>query len=183
MLAQHYVVVPFNGEWHWIDECVVKGIGMGASAMRRVILTCSVAVLFGLSMVSVAAQTPTAAPVTGGAAFTGKITKTSPLTVNSNGQDRQVNTTAKTTVMRDGKAAAIGDLKVGDQVNVTSNPDNTVAKIETTSAATSSSAGFLKWLIPLLIALLILGLILWLLSRRKKDAFVLERDRTNTPRT
>jgi len=62
---------------------------------------------------------------------------------------------------------------------VTSNPDNTVSKVETTSAATSSSAGFLKWLIPLLIALLIIGLILWLLSRRKKDAFVLERDRTN----
>ncbi|MDQ6774952.1 MAG: hypothetical protein M3071_01755, partial [Actinomycetota bacterium] len=76
----------------------------------------------------------------------------------------------------------VGDLKVGDQVNVTSNPDNTVSKIETTNAATSSSAGFLKWLIPLLIALLIIGLILWLLGRRKKkDAFVLERDRTNTP--
>ncbi|MDQ2785046.1 MAG: hypothetical protein M3Y58_08595 [Chloroflexota bacterium] len=131
---------------------------------------------------SVAAQTPTAAPTTGGT-FTGKISKTSPLTVNSNGQDRQVNTTASTTVIRDGKAATVGDLKVGDQVNVTSNPDNTVAKIETTSIAASSNTGFLKWLIPLLIVLLIIGLILWLLSRRKKDAFVLERDRTNTPRT
>lgn len=156
---------------------------MGASAIRRAILTCSVMVLLGLSMVSVAAQTPTAAPVTGGATFAGKITKTSPLTVNSNGQDRQVNTTASTTVIRDGKAATIGDLKVGDQVNVTSNPDNTVAKIQTTSLAASSNTGFLKWLIPLLIVLIILGIILYLLSRRKKDAFVLERDRTNTPRT
>ncbi len=149
--------------------------------VRRAIFVCAMTTLLALGGVAVAAQTPTAAPVTGGATFTGKITKTSPLTVNSNGQDRQVNATANTTVMRDGKAAAIGDLKVGDQVNVTSNPDNTVAKIETTSAATSSSAGFLKWLIPLLIILLIIGLILWLLSRRKKDAFVLERDRTNTP--
>ncbi len=155
---------------------------MGASAIRRAILACSVTVLLGLSLVSVAAQTPTAAPTTGGT-FTGKISKTSPLTVNSNGQDRQVNTTASTTVIRDGKAATVGDLKVGDQVNVTSNPDNTVAKIETTSIAASSNTGFLKWLIPLLIVLLIIGLILWLLSRRKKDAFVLERDRTNTPRT
>ncbi len=150
---------------------------------RSVLSACVVLglVAFSLTSVAVAAQTPTAAPVTGGATFTGKITKTSPLTVNSNGQDRQINTTPSTTVLRDGKAAAVGDLKVGDQVNVSSNPDNTVSKIETTSVAASSSAGFLKWLIPLLIALLIIGLILWLLSRRKKDAFVLERDRTNTP--
>ncbi len=150
--------------------------------VRRALFACAMTTLLALGSVAVAAQTPTAAPVTGGGTFTGKITKTSPLTVNSNGQDRQINAAPSVTVVRDGKAAAIGDLKVGDQVNVTSNPDNTVAKIETTSAATSSSAGFLKWLIPLLIILLIIGLILWLLSRRKKkDAFVLERDRTNTP--
>lgn len=155
---------------------------MGAAAVRRAILACSVMVLLGLSMVSVAAQTPTAAPVTGTAPFTGKISKTSPLTVNSNGQDRQVNTTASTTVLRDGKAAAVGDLKVGDQVNVSSNPDNTVSKIETTSVAKSGSSIW-KWLIPLLIALLVIGLLAYFLSRRKKDDFVLERDRTNTPRT
>ena len=151
--------------------------------VRRVVFSCAMTMLLVVGGVAVAAQTPTAAPVTGSAPFTGKISKTSPLTVNSNGQDRQVNTTANTTIVRDGKAAAVGDLKVGDQVNVTSNPDNTVAKVETTSVAKSGSAGFLKWLIPLLIALLIIGLILWLLGRRKKVAFVLERDRTNTPRT
>ncbi len=150
--------------------------------VRRVVFSCAMTMLLVVGGVAVAAQTPTAAPVTGSAPFTGKISKTSPLTVNSNGQDRQINTTANTTVVRDGKAAAVGDLKVGDQVNVTSNPDNTVAKVETTSVAKSGSSIW-KWLIPLLIALLILGLILWLLSRRKKDAFVLERDRTNTPRT
>ncbi len=155
---------------------------MGASVIRRAILACSVTVLLGLSVVSVAAQTPTAAPVTGTAPFTGKISKTSPLTVNSNGQDRQVNTTANTTVLRDGKAATVGDLKVGDQVNVTSNPDNTVAKVETTSAAKSGSSIW-KWLIPLLIALAVIALIAYLLSRRKKDDFVLERDRTNMPRS
>ncbi len=148
---------------------------------RGALVACALTALLLLSIGSVAAQTPTAAPVTGSAPFTGKISKTSPLTVNSNGQDRQVNTIASTTVIRDGKAATLGDLKVGDQVNVSSNPDNTVAKIETTSVAASSSAGFLKWLIPLLIALLIIGLILWLLSHRKKDSFVLERDRTNIP--
>jgi len=156
---------------------------MGAARMRRAMLACSVMVLLGVSAVTVAAQTPTAAPTTGGT-FTGKVSKTSPLTVNSNGQDRQINAAPNVTVVRDGKAATISDLKVGDQVNVTSNPDNTVSRIETTSVAASSTTGFLKWLIPLLIALLILGLIAYLLSRRKKtDDFVLERDRTTDPRT
>lgn len=153
---------------------------MGASVVRRAIFACSVVLLLGLSMVSVAAQTPTAAPTTGGT-FTGKVSKTSPLTVNSNGQDRQINAAPNVTVLRDGKAATVGDLKVGDQVNVTSNPDNTVSKIETTSVASSGSSIW-KWLIPLLIALLIIGLLAYFLSRRKKDDFVLERDRTNVPR-
>jgi len=154
---------------------------MGASVMRRALFACSVMVLLGLSAVGVVAQTPTPAATTGGT-FTGKVSKTSPLTVNSNGQDRQVNTTASTTVLRDGKAATVGDLKVGDQVNVSSNPDNTVSKIETTSAAKSGSSIW-KWLIPLLIALLLIALIAYFLSRRKKDDFVLERNRTNTPRS
>jgi ATP-dependent Zn protease len=154
---------------------------MGVALLRRAILTASITVLLGLSAVSVVAQTPTAAPTTGGT-FTGKITKTNPLTVNSNGQDRQVNATGTTAIVRDGKTATLNDPKVGDQVNVSSNPDNTVAKIETTGTAKSGSSIW-KWLIPLLIALLVLGLIAYLLSRRKKDDFVLERDRTNNTTT
>lgn len=153
---------------------------MGATAIRRAMFACSVMVLLGLSAVGVAAQTPTPAATTGGA-FTGKVSKTSPLTVNSNGQDRQINPAPNMTVVRDGKAATAGDLKVGDQVNVTSNPDNTVSRIETTSVAKSGSSIW-KWLIPLLIALLIIGVIAYLLSRRKKDDFVLERDRNTPPR-
>lgn len=153
---------------------------MGAKAIRRAIFACSVMVLLGLSAVGVAAQTPTPAATTGGA-FTGKVSKTSPLTVNSNGQDRQINPAPNMTVVRDGKAATAGDLKVGDQVNVTSNPDNTVSRIETTSVAKSGSSIW-KWLIPLLIALLIIGVIAYLLSRRKKNDFVLERDRNTPPR-
>ncbi len=156
---------------------------MGTTAIRRAIFTCFVMVLLGVSAVTVAAQTPTPAPTTGGT-FTGKVSKTSPLTVNSNGQDRQINAAPNMAVVQDGKAATVSDLKVGDQVNVTANPDNTVSRIETTSATTSSSTGFLKWLIPLLIALLIIGLLAYFLSRRKKtDDFVLERDRTTDPRT
>jgi len=156
---------------------------MGASAFRRVILACSVVLLLGIATASlpVAGQTPTSAPTTGGT-FTGKVSKTNPLTVNSNGQDRQINAAPNMTVVRDGKAATAGDLKVGDQVNVTSNPDNTVSRIETTSVAKSGSSIW-KWLLPLLIALVLLGLLLYFLSKRRRDSFVLERDRTNTPRT
>ncbi len=155
---------------------------MSATGIRRAIFTCFVMGLLGLSAVTVAAQTPTPAPTTGGT-FTGKVSKTSPLTVNSNGQDRQINAAPNMAVVRDGKAATVSDLKVGDQVNVTANPDNTVSKIETTSAAKSGSSIW-KWLIPLLIALLIIGLLAYFLSRRKKaNDFVLERDRTTDPRT
>ncbi len=145
-------------------------------------IACSVMVLLALSAVAVAAQTPTPAPTTGGT-FTGKVSKTSPLTVNSNGQDRQINAAPNMTVVRDGKAATVGDLKVDDQVNVTSNPDNTVSKIETTSVTKSGGSSIWKWLIPLLIVLALIGLLAYFLSRRKKDAFVLERDRNTPPRT
>lgn len=50
--------------------------------VRRAIFACAMTTLLALGGVAVAAQTPTAAPVTGGATFTGKITKTSPLAVN-----------------------------------------------------------------------------------------------------
>src|SRR3954467_11941355 len=109
---------------------------MGASAIRRAAFACAVMALLGLLAISAAAQTPTAAPTTGGT-FTGKVTKTNPLTVNSNGQDRQINAAPNMPVVPDGKAATVGDLRVGDQVNVTANPDNTVSKIETTSTASS----------------------------------------------
>lgn len=153
---------------------------MGTTTMvRRGLVAPLMALLLLVGTVgAVSAQTATSAPTTGGT-FTGKITKTSPLTVNSNGQDRQVNLAPNATVIRDGKAATAADLKVGDQVNVTSNPDNSVARVETTSAATGGS-NILKWLIPLLIALLLLALVLALLSRRRKSDFVLERDNTGT---
>jgi hypothetical protein len=153
---------------------------MHFKAIRSAIALCSVTLFLGLSLVGVTAQTPTAAPTTGGT-FTGKVSKTSPLTVNSSGQDRQINLAPGATIIRDGKAATAGDLKVGDQVNVTSNPDNTVSRIETTSTAGGGSSVW-KWLLPLLIALLVIGLIAWLLSRRRRSDFVLERDRPGTPR-
>lgn len=131
------------------------------------------------SVMSVAAQgAATQVPVQGNSQFAGRVTRTNPLTINSNGQDRATVLAPNATVLREGKTVAVGDLREGDQVNVTANPDGSVNRIETTAVA---SEGLPAWLIPLILGLLLLGLLLYFLSRRgKKDNFVLERD-TNTP--
>ena len=135
------------------------------------------------SVMTVSAQsTPTPVP---NSQFSGKITNLNPLTVNSNGQDRRITAGGNVTVLRDNKAATVGDLKVGDQVNVTANPDGTASRIEQVNAADTGLPG---WLIPLILGLLLLGLLLYFLTRRgKKDNFVLERDANaptgTTPRT
>lgn len=131
------------------------------------------------SVMTVSAQsTPTPLP---NSQFSGRITNLNPLTVNSNGQDRRVTVGSNATVLREGKTVAAGDLRVGDQVNVTANPDGTASRIETTMIAAAD--GLPSWLIPLILGLLLLGALLYFLSRRgKKDNFVLERD-ANTPGT
>jgi len=135
-------------------------------------------VLVCASVGTVAAQgTATAVPTQGNSQFTGKVSKVSPFTVNSNGQDRVVNPGPNVAVTRDGKTAQLADLKVGDQVNVTANPDGTAARVETTR----DNSGLPGWLIPLLLVLVLIGLIAYFLSRRK-DSFVLEKDQTNTQR-
>jgi len=153
---------------------------MRKTVTRGTLFVCALmSLMLGVTM-SVSAQTGTAAPVTGNSAFTGKISKLTPFTVNSNGQDRQVNPAPNVAVVRGGNSATLNDLKVGDQVNVTSNPDNTASKIE----ATGESGGLPAWLIPLLLALVLLGLLAYFLSRRgKKDSFVLEQNKPNTPNT
>ncbi len=151
---------------------------MQKTVARGTLFVCALmSLMLGVTM-SVSAQTATPAPVTGNSTFTGKISKLMPFTVNSNGQDRQVNPAPNVAVVRGGTSATLNDLKVGDQVNITSNPDNTVSRIE----ATGASGGLPGWLIPLILALIILGLLAYFLSRRgKKDSFVLEQNRPNTP--
>lgn len=132
------------------------------------------------SVTTVSAQgTVTPAP---NSQFSGRVTNTNPLTVNSNGQDRRVNPGPNAAILREGRTVAAGDLRVGDQVNVTANPDGTASRIETTQVAPAE--GLPAWLIPLLLGLLLLGLLLYFLSRRgKKDNFVLERNNSTTGTT
>ena len=115
-----------------------------------------------------------------GTTFTGDVTAAgSPLTVRADGQDRQVSAGPNLTVTRDGKAASLGDIKKGDEVRVTTNPDGSAQRIDATS---KGGAGWLKWLLPLLIGLALLGLLLWFLARRRRDSFVVEPKRAGAVR-
>ena len=74
-------------------------------------------------------------------------------------------------VTRDGTAAQLSDIKRGNHVWVTTNPDGSVQRIDATRAKGRTSW---KWLAPLL-GPLVLGALRWfLLGRRKRDATVLE---------
>ena len=110
---------------------------------------------------------PAAAPQT----LTGEVTRVGqPLTVRADGQDRQITTAPAVAVTRDGRSAQIGDIRTGDRVVTTLNPDGTAQRIEATSAN-----GLPWWLLPLL-GLLALGLgLLWFAAKRKKDSFIVER--------
>lgn len=124
----------------------------------------------GAGTAAAGAAANAAAPAT----FTGDVTGTgTPLTVRSNGQDRQVNPAPGLVVTRNGKSATLGDIKKDDKVTVTTAPDGSAQRIDATSD--SDGAGWLKWLIPLLLGLLLLGLLAWLLSRRRKDDFIVQR--------
>jgi len=79
-------------------------------------------------------------------------------------------------VTRDGQPATVGDLRTGDAVTVAQAPDGTPRRIDATSQPTASNAGsndWVKWLPFLLVPLLLAAL--WAITRRRPDAFVLER--------
>jgi len=119
-----------------------------------------------------------------GATFTGEATKdgiaATPLSARVDGQDRAFTPAQNVIVTRDGKDAALGDIKAGDTVVVTTNPDGTAARIAATSKP-GNPLGFLRWLLPLLLLLALLGLLLFFLARRRRrDSFILEPAATAT---
>lgn len=117
---------------------------------------------------------PGAAASATGTTFSGEVKDTgNALTVNSNGRDQRVAAGPNLTVTRDGKSAQLKDLKKGDTVTVATNPDGSAQRIDATSHG--SGGGIWQWLLPLLLALVLLAALLWFfLGRRKKGSFVLE---------
>lgn len=96
------------------------------------------------------------------------------LAVKVNGQDRPVAPGPNLVVTRDGKDAALGDIRRDDRVTVTTNPDGSAQRID---ARSNDNGGWFKWwyLLPLLLLPLLL-----LLRRKKKNDFILEPDRAGT---
>lgn len=117
---------------------------------------------------------PAQNPALASTSFTGEVQQTGDrLTVRSDGQTREVGFAPAVTVLRDGKAATVADIRSGDTVAVTTNPDGTAQRIEATSA--DGGGSIWRWLIPLLLAALLLLGLLMLLAKRRRDNFVLQR--------
>ena len=128
---------------------------------------------------------PGAAPAAG-ATFTGEATRAgaagAPLAARIDGQDRSFAPAPGVIVTRDGRDAAVEDIRAGDTVVVTTNPDGTVARIDATSKP--NPLGFLRWLLPLLLLLALLGLLLFFAGRRRRrDSFILEPNTAAGPTT
>ncbi len=151
------------------------------------------AAFVGLSTLAVASVGATARPASPGVlsghaiginqtqpaagTYSGTVKQNGPtLVTHDNEGDRTLIVQPGATVMRDGKAVAINQLKKGDKLSATLAADGTVTRIDATSP--SDSTGFLKWLIPLVIAaLVLLALLAWLMSRRRRSDFIMEADR------
>jgi len=114
-----------------------------------------------------------AQPAPAGTTFTGTVRQAgdSPI-VSTNGQDKQVAPAPGLVVTRDGQPATLGDIRTGDAVSVTQAPDGTPQRIDATSQPAGSN-DWAKWLPFLLVPLLLAAL--WAITRRRPDAFVLER--------
>ena len=116
-----------------------------------------------------------------GGTFTGEATQAgangTPLAVRVGGRERAFTPTQDLIVTRDGREARLGDIRAGDTVVVTTNPDGAAARIDATSTS-GNPLGFLRWLLPLLVLLGLLALLFFFLGRRRRDSFILERDTT-----
>lgn len=137
-----------------------------------------------LSVATAFGQSPSPGTVGAPATYTGTIEKTgSAPTVkreNGNGAEQPLIAGPNATIVRGDKTIKLADLKKGDIVTVTNNPDSTAARIEAIPVKDDSGGFKWWWLVPLL---LLIPLI-WLMTRRKKkDDFVVERNQGDTTPT
>lgn len=120
-----------------------------------------------LSVAGLSAQTP--APAAG--TYRGAIEETGAApTVMVDGEERPLIAAPNATIVRGDQTVQLADLKKGDEVTVTLNPDGSAARVE---AIPDDDGGWFKWwyLLPLLLLLLLIPL---LRRGKKKDDFVVE---------
>jgi hypothetical protein len=107
----------------------------------------------------------------GNATLSGEVTDVNPLTVKVNGQEQLLRTAPDVVVNRDGEAVNLGELNKGDTVTFTTNPDDSVQRIDVTDPATDERT----WLLIALLvvaALVIVGVVWYLTQRRGRDRTV-----------
>lgn len=136
------------------------------SAQRR-LGTLVLALAAGLALLPavVGAQDPRPP---GNATLSGEVTDVNPLTVKVNGQEQLLRTAPDIVVNRDGQSVNLGELNKGDNVTFTTNPDNSVQRIDVTDPATDERT----WLLIALLvvaAVVIAGLVWYLTQRRDRN--------------
>jgi hypothetical protein len=112
------------------------------------------------------AQTPAPPRPPGDATLSGEVVDTNPLTVRVDGQDRLLRTAPDVVVNRDGHEVKLDKLEKGDIVTFTTNPDNSVQRIDVTDA---DNDALTKWLLVGLLALLalIVAGVVWYMTQRR----------------
>ena len=137
-----------------------------------------VAVLWALVPLIAQGQTPLPRPA-GNTTQRGEVRDVNPLTVKVNGQDQLLRTVPDVVVNREGKEVKLGELNKGDTITFTTNPDDSVARIDVTDAATDANTWV--WIALLILAVLVIAGVVWYLSqRRKRDGVVPRTDRDTT---
>ena len=105
-------------------------------------------------------------PAQTGGEFRGEVTRTGEaLAVRTDDGERPVAVTPNVVVTRDGRTAQLSDIRRGDDVRVTTNPDGSVRRVDATS---DDGGNRWEWLAPLL--LLALLPLLFLFGRRRRRA-------------
>src|SRR5215203_2825102 len=140
-----------------------------ASRLRAFAVVIPVLMLAAVALAPTATQAQTPAPQRppGNATLTGEVQDVNPLTVRVDGQDRLLQTAPNIVVNRDGKEVKLGDLEEGDTIAFTTNPDNSVARIDVTAMADDDSS---RWLLVGLLVLLAIAaaLAVWYFTQRRR---------------
>ena len=126
------------------------------------------AALIALAPALAGAQTPAPPRPPGNATLSGEVVDTNPLTVRVDGQDRLLRTAPDLVGNRDGHEVKLDKLEKGDIVSFTTNPDNSVQRIDVTDADDDATT---KWLLVgllVVLAIVVAGVVWYMTQRRDR---------------
>ena len=118
---------------------------------------------------TVHAQTPAPVPERppGAATLRGEVRTVNPLTIRIDGQDRIFQTTPDVVVTRDGTTVTLDDLKEGDLVAFSTNPDTAVQRLDVVERAETDTR---LWVLSGVLVLLLVAatVVLWYLTQQRR---------------